>query len=796
MIIGCVRMLRKILALMALALCFSSMAPLGMGTVSAVQQPTGPNIDSITFKPMPQFGLGKERTALLNGSIDLIPSISSAEVSNYTSASNVNIYNSTGGGSTIAYLFFNTRRNPGDDPQFRSALARIINRAYICQTLEKGGVDQVTSFVLPLSGDWTNPSATAPGFDSKAAAKILDDAGYTLDSASGWRVNPKTGKPVQITIVTPTEGKSSALWDIGYTFSYYANALGIRSTQLSLQDSDFLNTTMVTRDFDVCVQYVPLAYVPFGLYVMLYSSRDVAGTSDYSGIHDSTLDADLQGLWSGVSIVDAQKGAIDAQKRLSELLPCVPVFSLPVRSVLNPRWSGVVNMPGVGIDNLWTYLGVHLSNQQYGGTLVESVLGGFKTLNPLYTNSTNDWSVLQLINSPLIYVDPTTQKDAPMLAISGATEPWTTPTGTQGMKATFKLRGDVLWQDGVPFTSRDVKFCIDYLKKYDVPRYQDLMGKIESAETPDNTTVVIYLNEPGYRLLYSLNWLTFMPQHIWSNVSDPSSFKPWTEANPTMKGLTKLIGTGPFIYVPGDLSAGVTLGWNPTYFMRNPAKPGLLQRQQTATSVTRGNVLTVDYLVNGFTGSPLSDPATGFTYSVTAANSTVVDQGEASLSGGFYEAKINTSRLGIGNYLFSLRALPYGSDSLSFTVSQSVATTGGIRVTVLDSGSKPIVGASVLSTSTPGGQSALGGVSGSDGSITFTGVTTGSYTFQASMSGYVVGSGSATVTAGELVSASITLQIQSSGGNSSGGVPGYAYEEILVGILLSFIVLFILRRRS
>jgi hypothetical protein len=53
---------------------------------------------------------------------------------------------------------------------------------------------------------------------------------------------------------------------------------------------------------------------------------------------------------------------------------------------------------------------------------------------------------------------------------------------------------------------------------------------------------VVYLNETGYRLLYSLNWLTFMPEHIWGDVSDPSNFKPWTEANPTMKGLTRLVG--------------------------------------------------------------------------------------------------------------------------------------------------------------------------------------------------------------------------------------------------------------
>jgi hypothetical protein len=135
--------------------------------------------------------------------------------------------------------------------------------------------------------------------------------------------------------------------------------------------------------------------------------------------------------------------------------------------------------------------------------------------------------------------------------------------------------------------------------------------------------------------------------------------------------------------------------------------------------------------------------------------------------------------------------------SISITLqTQPAVTTGGIKVTVLDSGGKPIVGASVSSTSTPSGQTALSGVSGSNGSITFTGVAAGSYNLQASMSGYVTSSGSAIVASGSVVASSITLQTQSTGGTPSGGVPGYTYEEILAGIVLCAVVLVLARRRQ
>jgi len=94
------------------------------------------------------------------------------------------------------------------------------------------------------------------------------------------------------------------------------------------------------------------------------------------------------------------------------------------------------------------------------------------------------------------------------------------------------------------------------------------------------------------------------------------------------------------------------------------------------------------------------------------------------------------------------------------------------------------------------GQAALSGVSGSDGSITFNGVTAGSYTLQASMSGYVTNSASTNVVAGSVATSSITLQTQSTRGTSSGGIPSYTYGEILTGIFLGVVVLLWARRRQ
>jgi hypothetical protein len=134
------------------------------------------------------------------------------------------------------------------------------------------------------------------------------------------------------------------------------------------------------------------------------------------------------------------------------------------------------------------------------------------------------------------------------------------------------------------------------------------------------------------------------------------------------------------------------------------------------------------------------------------------------------------------------------SSTQTFTVSQPTVTTGGINVKVVDLNGSPIVGVSISSTSTPSGQAALSGVSGSDGSITFNDVAVGNYNLQASMTGYVTNSGSATVAVGNVVASSITLQTQSTGGG--GGIPGYTYEAIVAGTIISIAVLLLLRRRQ
>jgi YVTN family beta-propeller protein len=124
----------------------------------------------------------------------------------------------------------------------------------------------------------------------------------------------------------------------------------------------------------------------------------------------------------------------------------------------------------------------------------------------------------------------------------------------------------------------------------------------------------------------------------------------------------------------------------------------------------------------------------------------------------------------------------------SFKIPNPTQTTGSLRVDVKDAKGGILSGVAVSSASQPSGQAGLSGTTGSDGSVTFSSVAPGSYTLQASKSGYVAGTGAGSVVAGSSASVSISLQTQASGGGS-GGVPGFPVEATVLSIILIVFIL-------
>jgi len=114
---------------------------------------------------------------------------------------------------------------------------------------------------------------------------------------------------------------------------------------------------------------------------------------------------------------------------------------------------------------------------------------------------------------------------------------------------TAKLRSGVLWHDGQPFTSADVKFTIELAAHPDSASYigAKFVG-VESIDTPDELTVVLNLTAPNSTLLDAFTFLVMLPQHALQDITPAELVQSeWWRTSP--------VGTGPFqwsTYEPGQ----------------------------------------------------------------------------------------------------------------------------------------------------------------------------------------------------------------------------------------------------
>jgi len=128
---------------------------------------------------------------------------------------------------------------------------------------------------------------------------------------------------------------------------------------------------------------------------------------------------------------------------------------------------------------------------------------------------------------PLVVLDNVTGKEFPWLA-TGYELP-------DPSTIVFTIREGVTWQDGEDLTPDDVVFTLEMLKEFPALDIQGIWGFIQSVEA-DDETVTVRLQEPDVPAASLIATTLIVPEHIWADVEDPSSFR-----NPDP------VGSGPYM---------------------------------------------------------------------------------------------------------------------------------------------------------------------------------------------------------------------------------------------------------
>lgn len=212
-------------------------------------------------------------------------------------------------------------------------------------------------------------------------------------------------------------------------------------------------------------------------------------------------------------------------------------------------------------------------------------------LNTHLSQGDKDAGAARLVLEPLINVlqdgsfEPVLAEEVPSLENGGV--------APDGLSVTYKLKKDVVWSDGEPFTAEDIKFTWEWVTDPDTSAStKALYDVIADVEIVDDHTVTLKFNEPNpawYTIFAGTYNGTVLPKHILDDYRGAKASEAPFNLNP--------VGTGPYKVVdfrPGDV---VIYEINENY--REPDKPFFKQVEWKGggdpASAGRGVLQTGDY---------------------------------------------------------------------------------------------------------------------------------------------------------------------------------------------------------
>lgn len=188
----------------------------------------------------------------------------------------------------------------------------------------------------------------------------------------------------------------------------------------------------------------------------------------------------------------------------------------------------------------------------YGDTVVEGSIGEATNLIPMLTSDSASRSIAGLIINGLVKYDKNVK------LVGDLAESWDISQG--GLQITFKLRRNVKWHDGYPFTAKDVLFGFQTITDPKTPTaYAEDFRQVKKAEALDDYTFRVTYDKPFAPALESWGNMVVLPKHLLEG-------KDITKSELGRKP----VGTGPYRFREWISRDRVILEANQNYFAGRP----------------------------------------------------------------------------------------------------------------------------------------------------------------------------------------------------------------------------------
>lgn len=292
-----------------------------------------PWLDRIIIRTFPDES--SALSAMDRHEIDAVANLSPAGAARASGMKQVSRYTA----ATYRYveLLFNLKTDVPyfQDKQVRRAIAMAINRQAVIDTLAKGEA-RPASGPIPSAITWAfDPAVGGPAYDPAAAAQLLDQAGWTVQSDTRM----KAGVPMRVALVVPRD--VTPFEQVGRQIAQDLGRVGIQVDVTAVSADDQIRLFLNPRTFQLALTAFDNGPDP-DVYAFWHSSESRPGGFNFTGMKRNVfIDLDLEKGRADTDLTARAAAYRDLQELFAEEVPAVYVYSPNFCFAVNRRIRGV-----------------------------------------------------------------------------------------------------------------------------------------------------------------------------------------------------------------------------------------------------------------------------------------------------------------------------------------------------------------------------------------------------------------------------------------------------------------------
>jgi peptide/nickel transport system substrate-binding protein len=233
-----------------------------------------------------------------------------------------------------------------------------------------------------------------------------------------------------------------------------------------------------------------------------------------------------------------------------------PVRRRPARLVAAACAAAALALSAAGAAAVAVAPAAAASASSSGSTLRVQASTSFSTFNPFTAYFNGDLEVISAIYPTLT---ATNQKGLPVPYLANS---WSVSANQRTW--TFKLHSGLKWSDGKPLTAADAAWTLNLIMKNSTAATANgaLVADFATVTAPNATTLVITTKHPEANMLYVMNTIPIVPEHIWA--------KQVPHLGTFLNHSTPVVGYGPFTLTGYANNQYATLTANSSFFLGAP----------------------------------------------------------------------------------------------------------------------------------------------------------------------------------------------------------------------------------